>query len=73
MDKKLRSECLALLLLFAAFPIISFGTTGGIGLVWWVGLVSLVLGGVLPVLTRYMDHSGDTIRDVGMEFDDRTS
>jgi hypothetical protein len=28
---------------------------------------------VLPVLTRYMDHSGDTIRDVGMEFDDRTS
>ena len=73
MDKKLRSECLALLLLFAAFPIISFGTTGGRNLVWWVGLVSLVLGGVLPVLTRYMDHSGDTIRDVGMEFDDRTS
>jgi nitrate reductase NapE component len=73
MDKKLRSECLALLLLFAAFPIISFGTTGGSTLVWWVGLVSLVLGGVLPVLTRYMDHSSDTIRDVGMEFDDRTS
>ena len=73
MDKKLRSECLALLLLFAAFPIISFGTTGGSVVVWWIGLLSLVLGGVLPVLTRYMDHSGDTIRDVGMEFDDRTS
>jgi nitrate reductase NapE component len=73
MDKKLRSECLALLLLFAAFPIVSVGTTGGGTLVWWVGLVSLVLGGVLPVLTRYMDHSHDTIRDVGMEFDDRTS
>jgi hypothetical protein len=28
---------------------------------------------VLPVWTRYMDHSGDTIRDVGVEFDDRTS
>ena len=73
MDKKLRSETIALLLLFAAFPIISFGTTGGNDLLWWIGLASLVLGGLLPVLTRYMDHSGDTIRDVGMEFDDRTS
>ena len=72
-DKKLRSECLALLLLFAAFPIISFGTTSGSGVVWWIGLLSLVLGGVLPILTRYMDHSTDKIRDVGMEFDDRTS
>ena len=73
MDKKLKAETLALLLLFAAFPIISLGTTGGNGLVWWVGLMSLVLGGVLPVWTRYMDHSNDTIRDVGVEFDDRTS
>jgi hypothetical protein len=73
MDKKLRSECWSLVLLFAAFPIISLGSTGGSNLVWWVGLVSLVLGGVLPVWTRYMDHSADTIRDVGMEFDDRTS
>ena len=73
MDKKLKAETLALLLLFAAFPIISFGTTSGNALVWWVGLMSLVLGGVLPVWTRYMDHSRDAIRDVGMEFDDRTS
>lgn len=73
MDRKLQSECIALLLLFAAFPIISVGATGGSFLVWWIGLLSLVLGGVLPVLTRYMDHSGDKIRDVGMEFDDRTS
>jgi hypothetical protein len=73
MDRKLKSECWALLLLFAAFPIISFGTTSGSGLVWWIGLISLVAGGALPVWTRYMDHSGDKIRDVGMEFDDRTS
>jgi hypothetical protein len=73
MDRKLKSECVALLLLFAAFPIVSFGTTVGSGLVWWVGLISLVVGGALPVWTRFMDHSGDTIRDVGMEFDDRTS
>jgi hypothetical protein len=73
MDKKLKAETLALLLLFAAFPIVSVGTTGGNALLWWIGLLSLVLGGVLPVWTRYMDHSADTIRDVGIEFDDRTS
>jgi nitrate reductase NapE component len=72
-DRKLKSECLALLLLFAGFPIISFGATGGYTLIWCLGLVSLVAGGLLPVWTRYMDHSTDTIRDVGMEFDDRTS
>ncbi len=73
MDKKLVTETLALVLLFAAFPIISAGTTGGGNFVWWTGLSSLVIGGLLPVLTRYMDHSGDTIRDVGLEFDDRAS
>lgn len=73
MDKKLKSECVALLLLFAAFPLVSLGTTGDRISLWLLGLLSLVLGGVLPVWTRFMDHSTDTIRDVGMEFDDRTS
>ena len=73
MDKKLKSEGVALLLLFAAFPTISFGTTSNNGLVWWAGLLGLIAGGLLPVWTRYMDHSGDTIRDVGIEYDDRLS
>lgn len=73
MDKKLTAECWSLVLLFAAFPLTSNGTTAGNGLVWWLGLISLIVGGLLPVLTRYMDHSRDTIRDTGMEFDDRTS
>lgn len=73
MDKKLKAETWALVLLLVAFPITSWGTTGGIYLVWWIGFISLIAGGVLPVWTRYMDHSTDTIRDVGMEFDDRTS
>ena len=73
MDRKLQAETWALLLLFAAFPVVSFGTTGGNNLVWWIGLLSLVLGGLLPVWTRFMDHSRDKVRDVGMEFDDRTS
>ncbi len=73
MDKKLKAETLALVLLLVAFPISSWGTTAGNQLVWWIGFICLVAGGVLPVWTRYMDHSGDRIRDVGMEFDDRTS
>lgn len=73
MDKKLKLETLALLLLFAAFPITSWGTTTETLFVWLIGLGSLVLGGLLPIWTRYMDHSADTIRDVGMEYDDRTS
>jgi hypothetical protein len=73
MDKKLKAETLALVLLFAAFPITSWGTTADNDLVWWIGFISLVAGGLVPVLTRFMDHSGDKIRDVGIEFDDRTS
>jgi hypothetical protein len=73
MDRKLRSEIVAMLLLFIAFPVISFGTTGANAVVWWIGLLCLVAGGVLPIWTRFMDHSGDTVRDVGIEFDDRPS
>jgi hypothetical protein len=73
MDKKLQSECLALVLLLAAFPIISWGATHGGVLVWCIGLLAFIAGGVLPVLTRFMDHSGDRIRDAGVEFDERTS
>ena len=73
MDKKLVAEIVALVLLLAAFPVTSWGTTAGNTFIWWIGFIILIAGGVLPVLTRFMDHSGDTIRDVGMEFDDRTS
>lgn len=73
MDRKLASELLALVLLLVAFPVISIGATHGGSLVWWVGLLCVVVGGVLPVWTRYMGHSTDKPRDMGMEFDDRTS
>jgi nitrate reductase NapE component len=73
MDKKLKSECIALILLIIAFPIVSAGSMSGSGLVWWIGLISLIAGGLLPIWTRYMDHSRDEIRDAGFEFDDRTS
>ena len=73
MDRKLKAETLALVLLLAAFPITSWGTTAGNTLVSWLGFMCLGAGGLLPVWTRFMDHSGDMVRDMGMEFDDRTS
>lgn len=73
MDNKLKVETVAFILLLVAFPLISAGTTQDSAPLWWTGVVALVLGGVLPVLTRYMDHSADKARDMGMEFDDRTS
>jgi hypothetical protein len=72
-DRKLMSESLSLVLLLVAFPVISIGTTRGNSPLWWIGFLGLVLGGVLPVWTRFMDHSTDKPRDMGMEFDDRTS
>ena len=73
MDRKLKSESAALLLLLAAFPIVSLGASQGSSPVWWLGLLCAVAGGVLPVCTRYMDHTGDKVRDAGVEFDDRVS
>jgi|GEM_PF-1823325 len=72
MDSKLKAEALALVMLLAAFPLTSAGKLTQAPL-WWIGLLSLVAGGALPVITRYMDHSKDKVRDVGIEFDDRTS
>jgi hypothetical protein len=70
---KLVTEIVALLLLFAAFPLVSAGATGGLAVVWWLGLLCLIAGGLLPIVTRFMDHSKDKPTDIGMEFDERTS
>lgn len=73
MDKKLGLETLSFVLLLAAFPVISVGATHGNSPVWWVGFLVFVMASLLPVWTRFMDHSRDKPRDAGMEFDDRTS
>jgi 4-hydroxybenzoate polyprenyltransferase len=70
---KLTAETIALILLFVAFPLTSFGATGGHTVTLWLGLLCVVLGGALPIVTRFMDHSKDKIRDAGVEFDDRAS
>ncbi|GAA1605811.1 hypothetical protein [Kribbella karoonensis] len=73
MDKKLQAEILAFVLLIAAFPITSIGTSHDSTVTWVIGLLAGVLGGLVPIWTRFMDHSGDKPRDMGMEYDDRPS
>jgi hypothetical protein len=72
-NDKLKSETVAFVLLLIAFPVISAGATDDRTWLWVLGLVAVVIGGVLPVWTRFMDHSGDKPTDMGMEFDDRAS
>jgi hypothetical protein len=70
---KLVSETLALILMFVAFPLTSMGATNDNMLLLGIGLLCVIAGGVLPIITRFMDHSKDKVRDVGVEFDDRAS
>jgi hypothetical protein len=44
---------LSLLLLLAAFPLISRGTTDGNSLLWWAGLGCLLVGGLIPPAGRF--------------------
>ncbi len=73
MDRKLKLETLAFVLLIAAFPVISLGTDRDDTAVWVVGLGAMVVAGLLPIATRFMDHTDDEVRDMGVEFDERTS
>jgi hypothetical protein len=70
---KLVAETLGLILMFVAFPVISIGSTAGNMPLLILGLLCVIAGGALPIVTRFMDHSKDQVRDAGVEFDDRAS
>jgi hypothetical protein len=73
MNKKLAIETISFALLIVVFPVTSAGTDNDNKAVWVLGLVALIVGGVLPVWTRFMDHSTDKPTDMGMEHDERIS
>lgn len=45
---------ISLVLMLAAFPLISIGSTGGQPVVWWLGLASLGIGSLIPPVLRYL-------------------
>ena len=73
MNKKLTIETVSFVLLIVAFPVISQGTHHESRAVWVIGLLMTVVAGLLPIVTRFMDHGGDKPRDMGMELDERAS
>lgn len=50
----LASLSLSLILLLVAFPLISIGTTQGPPFLWWLGLLTLVAGGLIPPARRFL-------------------
>ena len=73
MNKKLTIETIAFVLLIIAFPVISIGTDNDNPAVWIIGLIALIVAALLPIWTRFMDHSTDKPTDMGMEYDERVS
>ncbi len=45
---------LSLILLVLAFPLISIGMTTGPNSLWWLGLLALTCGGLIPPIQRLL-------------------
>jgi hypothetical protein len=45
---------LSLILLVAAFPLVSIGLSRGPAALWWLGLLALGCGGLIPPLQRIL-------------------
>ncbi len=75
MKSRLFTLTISLVLLLIAFPLISIGTTRGLPMLWWLGLASLVIGGILPPLRRVLVPSQPLPKPtkVGLPEDDRVS
>lgn len=54
---------LALALSLLAFPLVSIGTTQDTEALWWVGAALLLLGGLIPPVSRFVLDDGDNDND----------
>lgn len=50
---RLAAQGVALALMLLSLPLVSAGATGDIAVLWWLGLLLLVVGGLIPPITRY--------------------
>lgn len=65
---------LSLVLLLAAFPLISYGTTQGPAFLWWLGLLALAAGGAIPPVARFlMARLATPPSPIGLPEDERVS
>lgn len=70
---RLAALSLSLVLLLVAFPMISLGSTLGPPLLWWLGLLALVVGGLIPPAARFLaaDQPAHAPTRAGMPEDER--
>lgn len=66
---------ISMLLLLAAFPLVSIGTMQDRELLWWLGLSALVAGGIIPPARRLLTRreSPTTPTRAGLADDERVS
>lgn len=65
---------LSLLLMLAAFPLISIGSFHGPDALWWTGLAALAIGGALPPVRRFVAARREQrASSVGLAGDERVS
>lgn len=72
---RLTALSLSMILMLAAFPLISIGTAQGPQWLWWFGLAALGLGGVIPPARRFLVRlqPDQPPTRTGMAEDDRVS
>ena len=64
----------SLLLMLAAFPLLSIGSTNDQDWLMWLGLLLVTLGGLIPLLRRFISREPPGERDnIGMHEDARVS
>lgn len=64
---------ISLLLFLIALPLISIGTTRGPPILWWLGLIALGVGGLIPPAQRFLTPGEPRQRHAGAPDSDRAS
>ena len=71
-ETKIWIQCLSLIILLVPIFLISFGTTDETTALWWIGLILIGVGGVIPPVTRYtFSKKGDKNKSNKKEKDEK--
>ena len=52
-------QIVSLLFLLAPLPLIVYGVLEGVAALWWLGIALVIVGGVIPPLTRFVFEEED--------------